>query len=50
VESIFGDELLVKNELDREILTKIFIKNLYGLDSKTLVSMLYSKYEAMLTT
>ena len=45
---LFGNEITEKKGIDRDILTNVFIQAIYGIKEEELVSMLYSKYEAII--
>ena len=45
---LFGNEIVEKRSLDRDVLTNVFIQSIYGIKEEELVSMLYSKYEAII--
>jgi len=45
---LFGNEITEKKGIDRDILTNVFIQAIYGIKEEELVSMLYSKYEAVI--
>lgn len=45
---LFGNEIEKYKVIDRDVLTKVFIQNIKNINEKDLVSMLYSKYEAII--
>jgi len=44
---LFGNEVIEGSSLSRELLEKVFLKTLRGISEEELVSMMYSKYEAI---
>jgi len=48
MEDLFGNEIVERKLIDRAILTNILISELQGINEHELVSLLYSKYEAII--
>jgi len=44
---LFGNEVVERKLINRDLLVNIFINNLSGISNEQLVAMLYSKYEAI---
>lgn len=45
---LFGNETVERKLIDRDILANVFIESIRGISENDLVSMLYSKYEAII--
>jgi len=45
---LFGNEVVERKIIDRDILQSIFISSIRGINEEQLVNMLYSKYEAII--
>lgn len=45
---LFGDEIISSKIIDRDVLTSILMESIYGINEQELVSMMYSKYEAII--
>jgi hypothetical protein len=48
MKDLFGEEIVESKIIDRNVLTDVFIQEIRGIDEKSLVAMMYSKYEAII--